>query len=395
MTPQQNRLALGLASTLLSVGLAFWIWDSRPQRDTVELVDTRVSGEQLFAEREARKLEPRGENVLAAHAPLTLGAAQKLFPSLLLRKGRFALDPQTYYWPHSNGKRQVNFAEHPKGVLDVSTNGQGFRKNKGVRELAPDLRILVTGDSHTEGVVSNSELFTELLEAQLASNSSERSVEVLNAGKGGYSFYNYLGVLEKFASLKPDVFVVTVYGGNDFKESVRPRRYFTELSIGPALKKRFRQPLAYAATEYHAIVSQFLSQVLMFVNSEEQEQIARAAGLELIEAIEELCQESGVQFVLVYLPPAHDVQKRYIESMVEGVQELFRFEPGALNKADELATELLAHSAELGIPSLDLRDSFREADEFLYWESDHHLNVRGHQWIAEQLTPLIEALQPY
>jgi hypothetical protein len=91
------------------------------------------------------------------------------------------------------------------------------------------VRVLVTGDSHTEGVCTNAESFTHLLEGALADARPGAAVEAINSGLSGYNLYNYLGVLEKGRALGPDVFVVTVYGGNDFAAAVQLYRYFERM----------------------------------------------------------------------------------------------------------------------------------------------------------------------
>ena len=40
--------------------------------------------------------------------------------------------------------------------------------------------------------------------------------QVINNGVGFYCPLNYLGVIKKYLYLAPDIYIVIVYGGNDF-----------------------------------------------------------------------------------------------------------------------------------------------------------------------------------
>lgn len=49
-------------------------------------------------------------------------------------------------------------------------------------------------------------------------------------------------------------------------------------------------------------------------------------------------------------------------------------------------------SEERGIPHVDLRRAFGESDECYYWDLDSHINLRGHEAVAEQLLAIIAGL---
>ena len=397
--PTSKQLALAAASTTVSLFLCAWILSLRGEPSTVELVDSREEVQELFESRgAAERLEESGANAreteaVLRHWPLTASEATKMFASLGNKKNkRFIVDPQTYFWVQPSQHRMMYFTEYPTKRMRVDTNAMGFRKDVEMQDPAPDLRILVTGDSHTEGVVANDELFTERLEETLRQNDAGRSVEVLNAGKGGYSFYNYVGVLEKFADLQPDLFIVTVYGGNDFVESVRPRSFFEGLPQPPPIRRKWQRLLGPDSEAYTPLVSQFLYQALNLQSSTQSRDLARAASQEAVSEIARLCEQRGIEFLLVYLPPASDVQPIYVETEVNAVNALADLGPGAFELADTLASELLEHCEARAIRALDLRPAFRAEDEFLYWKKDHHINIRGHQKVADALAPMVESI---
>ncbi len=310
------------------------------------------------------------------------------------KNDRFILDPHTYYWVQPSAKRLLYFAEYPGLRMHVNTNDLGFRKDVDTLDPPPDLRILVTGDSHAEGVVANTALFTERLELALREQRPERTVEVLNAAKGGYCFYNYLGVLEKFEALAPDLFIVTVYGGNDWVGSVRPRRFFEGLPPGPSIRQAWRKAIGPASKGYTPLLSQYLIQVLDLQSSTENKEVAREAGLEVMQEIALLCKERGIPMLLVYLPAAADGQRPFVQPMLDEVNALVDLGQGAFEIANLLADELLQHAATQGAKTLDLRANFSAAEPFLYWKKDHHINILGHQRVADALLPVIESLFP-
>ncbi len=123
--------------------------------------------------------------------------------------------------PHA--KLEFAWNEHPKGRIVLQTNNFGFREDRDTDFRKPNnsVRILVTGDSHTDGVVNNAESFPNLLEEKLTTSSGSARFEVINGGVGYYAFQNYAGFLRRHLDLHPDYFIVTVYLENDFMEAVQ------------------------------------------------------------------------------------------------------------------------------------------------------------------------------
>jgi len=150
---------------------------------------------------------------------------------------------QRYYWHHPvignrhapNVNLRIPFSEHPSGYLVFRTNNLGLRQDEDVPIEKPPgvFRVLVLGDSMTEGIVHNCETYSSLLETKL--NEEERSRDrsmrglqarrlagghvefrVLNAGVGGYStLQEYLWLKVYGRSLQPDLIILSFYAGND------------------------------------------------------------------------------------------------------------------------------------------------------------------------------------
>ena len=231
-------LVLPTVLAAVAVGLVVWLRGPGGSRDDVELVDSREALEELLAERAGTgpsEVATPGAPPALVREPLTEEQAAAFFPGLR-QGGRDVFDPVTYYRQKPDLDLKRRLKEHPLGKWRVTTNAQGFRNARDLLPEKPDLRVLVTGDSHVDGVVPMEELATTVLERLLVEDEPDRGVEVLNAARGGYSFFNYLGVIEKYAALDPDVFVVVFYGGNDFAESLPLYKYFRHLPLDPGLE---------------------------------------------------------------------------------------------------------------------------------------------------------------
>jgi hypothetical protein len=111
---------------------------------------------------------------------------------------------------------------HVGGSWRFRTNNLGLRRDADTAiEKEPGLfRVLVLGDSHTSGYVSNNETFCALLEVGLNGQlrAASRRFEVLNGGVDGYGPSNYLRWYETNGSqLRPDLVLVMFYVGNDLE----------------------------------------------------------------------------------------------------------------------------------------------------------------------------------
>lgn len=60
-------------------------------------------------------------------------------------------------------------------------------------------------------------------------------------------------------------------------------------------------------------------------------------------------------------------------------------DPAGLAVDDRLADGLLALLQSRGVAHLDLRPAFRSASEALYWNTDLHLNLVGHELLAREV----------
>ncbi len=297
---------------------------------------------------------------------------------------------------------KVDIEEHPLQQIEFVVNSRSMREDDEPLAVKPKLRVLVAGDSHTDGVCQNFESFSNLTEAALRKLAGiestqrgaafdPRSIEVLNAGKGGYSFFNYLGTLERNLDLQPDVFVVTVYGGNDFHEVLSAWHSYRNDGKRPPGAARYPDEIR-AAT---AISSQALNQafygVKYFDVYPEQMQIALDCGVEVCREIQALCRERGIRLIVLYLPPRQEVEPDNPALNIRQLLQALKLEPAALADAALLGDQLLIKLETLGIEHVDLRPAFRQAGESLYWNADWHINLAGQRIVARELLKTISA----
>lgn len=385
-----KRLPLILVSlTAAAVCVLSWMAIERLRRDSsgVELVDVRAGVERLIAQR--GKVE-RGPGL--TRVPLDEETAERFFPSL--KQARDIYDPQTYFRNRPGFVAPRQFKEHPDGEWTIRFNAAGFKSDRELSAVAPDLRVLVAGDSHSEGVVPTEENYCSQLERLALAEHPQRSVEVLNASRGGYMLYNYLGVLEKYAELEPQVFVMAVFGGNDFTETVPLYGYFEgesledgrrEWGMKVALSRR-------AGPDSGQALAQGMHQEALLHHSPRWRDLALQANLAVTREAARQCRELGIEFILLYIPPATDVQPEYCAEGIAQVLEVFEMAPEDRGSTERLADEYLATMAADGVKVVDLRSAFRAADERLYWKADLHINTAGHAVAARELHRAVEEL---
>jgi lysophospholipase L1-like esterase len=301
-------------------------------------------------------------------------------------------DPHCYFRFRASLDLGRTWPDDPEGGWRMVTNSFGLREDLDVARGRPDLRVLVTGDSHTDGVCPNADSFPNVLERALAASCPESTVDVLNAGKGSYSFYNYLGVLERFLPLRPDVFVVAVYGGNDFVEvlglqhhfagtpAADPTRYWTQV-------ERARGP------GDNCLAQSFLA-LKHFAHYPEEMEVALQAARDVTTEIQVTCQRQGIRLIVAYLPPLPDVVWGRRQGVFERVAAALELRPEDLELTDRMADSYLAFLRQQRIVCLDLRPAFRAAQEPLYWEQDDHISLAGHRLVAQELQPLVEEVFP-
>lgn len=396
---RRSKVAVLATASAVSVLLGALVWTSWPRPvqagGSVELVDQRAEIIELLASRRRRAgsrgpLEAARPSTAARtllREPLDLETAQRFFPELRRSPERFC--PQAFFRYRGPRVMRSPWKEHPAGGWLSHHNDLGMREVHEPASERPDQRVLVTGDSHTEGVCGTQETFPNVLEALLRERHPDEQIEVLNAGKGGYNLYNYVGVLETFLELEPDVYVVCVYGGNDFYTSLLLQRYFHRR--GPPEILPWNAGLL--VDKAGGLPAQELLQTFYFLNNPDDVPVAVETMVRGSREIASICAAHGIAPLFAYLPPPTRGQPELQGRWIDEVLVPLGIAPQAVRVSDRIADAWLATVASEGIATLDLRPRFQARSEPLYWERDHHINVDAHRLIAEALLPLFAGPQ--
>ncbi len=400
-----GRLAWGLGGVAFAIAGVLLASSLRPVHENGDTVRVIPAGELPAWKPDlhwASSLPPvrhAGEAIkLPIYPPWSESQARQLFTP-----GEFDIFDEycgKLYQP--NIRFSVPFAEYPRKQIEFVVNSLSMREDDEPLAVKPQLRVLVAGDSHTDGVCQNCESFPNLTEAALRERASAestqrkanfdpRSIEVLNAGKGGHSFFNYLGTLERNLDLEPDVFVVTVYGGNDFHELLSAWHTYRNDGKRPPGAASYPDEIKAA----QAISSQGLNQAFYelkyFDVYPEQMRIALDCAVEVCGQIQALCRERGIRLIVLYLPPRQEIEPDNPALNIRKLLRALKLEPAALANATRLGDEFLSRVAESGIEHLDLRPAFRQAGESLYWNADWHINLAGQRVVARELVRTLSA----
>ncbi len=379
------KLLVAACSALAGLGAALALLVGRD----ADLLVARVEAhgiEGVFDERDRLLAErPKlGDDDPLGRFPVPEAWARELFPPLT--RDYFEFDPHCYYTKGFGLALFVRFAEHPKGRWIVRTNSLGLRED----ELAPDTkrRILVTGDSHTEGACREEERFTELVGDALRAR-GESEVEVVNAGIGGYGFYNYVGMLEKLLPLEPDVFVTVVFGGNDFMGSLLLHHLFAGTRRTPP-GRAYKAANERGAAVFEPALSQEFQQLLYFRHEPREQAVALEAARAVTLEMQRLCRDGGIRFLVVYLPALGSVQRARYEPVIGDLARALELSEEDLRLTDRMVDVWLSDVRTAGVQVLDLREAFRAADVDLYWRTEHHISPAGHALVASEVLRELE-----
>jgi lysophospholipase L1-like esterase len=293
-------------------------------------------------------------------------------------------DPWSYYRHRPNQHIHLPLAEHAGGSMECSTNSLGLRDDFEPAATRPDLRILVAGDSHTDGVCENHESYSHVLEAALRVDRPGKTVEVLNAGTGGFSFHNYLGTLEKFLDLQPDAIVVGVYGGNDFREVLFPLAYFERQEIEEDTAKD-RDVLERGRLLDPRAMNQSFRSLLSFRAHRAQVDRAVRAGVDLMREMQAICREHSIRMLCLYIPSPTEADWKAHADVFERFRKECQLSDEDLRIESKIADRFLDGVRASGIEVLDGREVLATDGGPWFWNVEYHLNVAGHERIAQAL----------
>ena len=341
--------------------------------------------------------------------------------------------------------------EHPDGTIIVRRNRASFREDDDTPVAKPRgmNRIVVLGDSHTDGICWNPESFANQLESLLNSN-ADRSAEfdVINAGHSTFSPYQEWWIYERvLRHFSPDLLVVAFYCGNDFWDVcatdgrvhlVRTDDGFEhsaeieqpEASHPPAddsedagssnpvkkfLRSRFALYHALAAikplraalgnppakTDYelrvdalpesqHAAYWQDYGQAAWFAESPDEWDNAVERMEHVIGLFKDSAARDHIPVLFVLIPALNEIDRSFAAEAFDGAATTLKLTEAERELDGRVRSEMSELLRKADVPFLDLSAAFRNflkehPGQSLYYLFDHHINIAAQTLIADEL----------
>ncbi len=334
---------------------------------------------------------------------LTEEVAVRLFACLSVRKTpRHRYDPQSYIALLPDADHTHPWPEHPRRKLRLKTNNRGYREDQPTLVEKRGPRILVTGDSHTEGFVWNRESFVNVLEHSLRAASkqatgTERPYDVINAGIGASHPYNHIGVLRNALELQPDAFIAVLFSGNDFGGVTGVADFFNKRER-PTFPESYREVLTAAVDSIgsdndrwgRTIIGNGYNQPYRLKHFPAEIELTFSAVMECYDEMASICAERQIPFMVVLLPSKPHVDVDDDRELHRTLLEKLQLTEEQFGASLALARRVMAALDEQGVRTFDATPGLAarsRPDRPLYWLKDYHLNVAGHAALAELLEP--------
>jgi len=298
----------------------------------------------------------------------------------------YLLDEVAGHLHRPNTQRTMAWPEHELGEIVLRTNNLGLRRDPSTSPTKPPdtLRILITGDSHTDGVLFNSESVATRLEQKLNQYSLAPNHEVLNGGTGHYGPHNYLGFLKRHMSLDPDRVVIVIFTGNDLMDAIAGAWARGEIRI-PERPRNYMDRLEKAQEISAAVVSQGFNQLAFFNAFPQLAETAIGITVDLLKQTQVLCAEHDIGLTVVLLPSKHDVEPETDADRFQAVARALDLQGDQLLANRQMTDELRRRLEQHGISVVNPETQMTATGEEMFWRRDHHLNVAGHAALATAL----------
>jgi len=263
------------------------------------------------------------------------------------------------------------------------TNNLGFREDKDiVDKVDNELRILVTGDSHTDGVLKhNYQSFVNIWEEKQNAKDSLKHYNFINGGTTFYSFRNYLGFLKKYKNLKPDVYFINVFTGNDFRET--PIYEDNRKNLRNVYRTSFmRVSRKFFSKEMKDIPhAQGLGQTIYFKNFPNAKEESLFIAKKYMTEIKMICDSEDIKLVVTLLPSKLETNLEFRDK----IKSLFDFSEEDLKANESITNEFISWLNQEEIPNWNLLKPLKGTKEKVYWDADLHINPLGHSLVADYL----------
>jgi hypothetical protein len=323
----------------------------------------------------------------------------------------YSLEKNMYFEanPHTGYRHKPDSAGHYPTGIEARANSLGNRDDEiGISKPADVFRILMIGDSFTVGAnVEQHEAYPQVLEALL--NNAERHVEVVNAGVGGWSPFQYAQFLDNYgAQYEADLVLVGLFVGNDVYVDrfsveqtltavlgrrvsksaaqslwIKPRVLAYENShIARALMKTSPEKLDFTRrdcsdfNDYYIAVQKNRIHSHLATPTAENQSLAEANVAEVLR-MNKSAESMGAEFAVVILPDENQINP--------ALQQRVIVEAEQLNYDFDMPQRLLRERfAQAGIATLDFMPAVLDDGRCLYMNDTHWIPA-GHKLAAEQI----------
>jgi hypothetical protein len=291
-------------------------------------------------------------------------------------------------------------------LIHYRTDEHGFRNRLGLRHA----ELVFIGDSYTEaGEVAEPDTFVQRI-------AMVSGLNAVNLGRGAYGPQQASIVLRRYGlAYQPRVVFWQFFAGNDLSDaynfalwqqtgvqstkSLRSRLLENSLlhqllsltllpqPITPIARLRYTDQTEQALAPRYRYQPQLSQQ--MVVGMEET--------LKAVETGFRLCQDQGIRLVLIFIPSMVRVMEPWLT--FDDAAQRERYLPGSTVKGQgDFSSQLQQLCQQLGCPYLDalpaLRSQAARDNKQIYIPNDEHLDVMGHQVIAQLLLEWLRANPP-
>ena len=340
----------------------------------------------------------------------------------------------TLGWRHMTDMHfRIKHRETDGAYIHYDFNNLGLRETEDTPPVSKhDHRVLVLGDSFTEGHVDTPDTIPNVAERIL--NGHHIDAEVLNAGVGVYSLYQERLLFEELIDLSPELAVFIFFAGNDYLDAMPWDGGSPQLRFGPdgavqvvpvpprpektlddflaehswflqhAVRRLSRMWRSHTIDEStlklyerqllrldYGTVGSGMQQTAYFKQYPERFEICSRLHAHVVQEIKQLAAEHDIELLFIILPNKYQVER---ETLLEGFELAERdigLDPNDKFE-DRVGDDFHRILDEAGIACLDPYDQLLRDDRQLYWVSGQHMNKEGCEVIGELLAEDLETM---
>lgn len=289
----------------------------------------------------------------------------------------------------------------------IKINNEGFNdKNYNVSNPDNHYRILIIGDSLTASVhVPLNETFQELLEQNL----SDKQVDVIALGAGGYGTANEYFLMKDYGlKYKPNLTIMMFFAGNDIRNNAyalekdinKPYFIINDTGLAYVPFKPYTQPLWKRVlmdnsklANYIFILTQrlqssskdFPKDYFVYAQNYNQTWIdSWGVTLSLISDMKKMAENNGSKFLLVSIPSKEQVYPSIWNDITTQYPDMNNYQWN-LKKPDFMVK---TYCQIKNINCLFLYDTFQNVSisDGIYFPVDGHFNITGHKIVSQVLS---------